>query len=390
MVQWARFQVGLVALVQILVLALWFSASAVAPALRTDFALTGTQAVWLTATVQVGFAIGAVVSALANLADRLRPNVLIALSAGLGAAATAGLALAAGDAGVVLALRLLTGVFLAGVYPPGMKIVVSWLPNARGLALGLVVGALAVGSATPQLINGLTTLPWRGVLLAAAGSALVGAAISLALLRSGPATRPTRVPDPRYVLRMFADRRQRLVNLGYYGHMWELYALWSWLPAYLTASAAVRGRIGVGVAAFLVAGACGLVGCLAAGYWADRHGRAHVAMLAMLSSAACGLLSVAVFDVPVLFLTVLAAWGATVIADSAQFSAALTEVADQEYVGTALTAQTAIGFLVSVLTIQALPVLAEAVGWRLAVPLLAIGPLFGAAAMARLRTLVRA
>ncbi|MFC0432626.1 nitrate/nitrite transporter [Kutzneria buriramensis] len=384
-----RWQLGLVALVQVLVLALWFSASAVAPALRADFALTGTQAVWLTATVQVGFAVGAVVSALANLADRIPPNVLITLSALLGAAATATLALAHA-ASAVLALRLLTGISLAGVYPPGMKIVVSWFPNARGVALGLLVGALSVGSAAPQLINGLTTLPWRGVLLAAALLAVVGAAISLLLVRSGPAMKPARVPDPRYVVRMFHDRRQRLVNLGYFGHMWELYALWSWLPTYLVASHAVQGRLGVGVAAFLVAGVCGLVGCLAGGYWADRHGRAYVAMLAMLLSAASGLLSTLVFDVPVLFLIVLAVWGATVIADSAQFSAALTEVADQEYVGTALTAQTAIGFLVSVLTIQALPVLADQVGWRLAVPLLAIGPLFGAAAMARLRSLVRA
>ncbi|HEV3362125.1 MAG TPA: MFS transporter [Pseudonocardiaceae bacterium] len=382
-----RLQLGLVALVQILVLALWFSASAVAPALRKDFTLTGTESVWLTATVQVGFAVGAVVSALANLADRLRPNVLITLSAVLGAGATAALALAAHHGWTVLALRLLTGISLAGVYPPGMKIVVSWFPNSRGFALGLLVGALAVGSAAPQLINGLTTLPWRGVLLAACLSALLGAAVSLSAVRSGPAMRPTRVPDPRYVARMFADRRQRLVNIGYFGHMWELYALWSWLPAYLAASSAVHGRPGIGVATFVLTGLCGLVGCLIAGYWADRRGRAYVATVAMLLSAGCGLLSVLAFDNPVLFIVVLAAWGATAVADSAQFSAALTEVADQEYVGTALTAQTAIGFLISVLTIQALPVLADLVGWRLAVPLLAIGPLVGAAAMARLRTL---
>ena len=384
-----RWQLGLVALVQILVLALWFSASAVAPALRAEFALSGAQAGWLTATVQVGFAVGAVGSALVNLADRIRPNVLITLSALVGVAATAALALIAHDAWTVLALRLLTGVTMAGVYPPGMKIVVSWFPNARGAALGLLVGALAVGSAAPQLINGLSSLPWRGVLLTASVLALVGAAVSLLLVRSGPAMRPARVPDPRYVLRMFRDPRQRLVNLGYFGHMWELYALWSWLPAYLAASNAVHGRLGIGVAAFVVAGLYGLVGCLVAGLWADRRGRAHVAMVAMLLSAGCGLASVLVFDNPVLFLVVLAAWGATAVADSAQFSAALTEVADQEYVGTALTAQTAIGFLVSVLTIQALPALADLVGWRLAVPLLAIGPLLGAAAMARLRTVVR-
>jgi len=384
-----RWQLGLVALVQILVLALWFSASAVAPALRVEFALSGAQAGWLTATVQVGFAVGAVGSALVNLADRIRPNVLITLSALVGVAATAALALIAHDAWTVLALRLLTGVSMAGVYPPGMKIVVSWFPNGRGAALGLLVGALAVGSAAPQLINGLSTLPWRGVLLTASVLALVGAAVSLLLVRSGPAMRPARVPDPRYALRMFRDPRQRLVNLGYFGHMWELYALWSWLPAYLAASNAVHGRLGIGVAAFVVAGLYGLVGCLVAGLWADRRGRAHVAMVAMLLSAGCGLASVLVFDNPVLFLVVLAAWGATAVADSAQFSAALTEVADQEYVGTALTAQTAIGFLVSVLTIQALPALADLVGWRLAVPLLAIGPLLGAAAMARLRTVVR-
>jgi MFS family permease len=384
----ARTQLGLVALVQVFVMALWFSASTIAPALRGELALTPVQGVWLTAIVQVGFAVGAVLSALFTLADRIPANVLIALSAVLGAAATAALALWARDFPSVLVLRLLTGLSLAGVYPPGMKIVVSWLPRVRGAALGLLVGALAVGSAAPQLINGVSTLPWRGVLAAACLLALTGAAVSWTLVRPGPAPRPAPRPDPRYVLRMFRDTRQRLVNLGYFGHMWELYALWCWLPAYLTASAAVTGRFAVGVTGFVVMGVFGLLGCLLGGYWSERHGRALVAMVAMLVSGTCAVLSVLAFVAnPVVFLLVLAVWGSSAVADSAQFSAALTEVADQDYVGTALTAQTAIGFLVSVVTIHLLPLLADVVGWRWAVPLLAVGPLLGAAAMGRLRAL---
>jgi sugar phosphate permease len=271
---------------------------------------------------------------------------------------------------------------------------VSWFPRTRGTALGVLIGALTLGSAVPQLLAAVNPVAWTAVLLGAALLAVLGAAICLALVRVGPHARPSPPLEPRYVLRMFADRPQRLVNLGYFGHMWELYALWAWLPAYIAASytawppgaddeAGVSGT--VSGTAFVVIGVAGAAGCVLAGWLADRYGRALVAMVAMLASGGCGLLSVVVFGAhPAVFGVLLLVWGATVIADSALFSAALSEVADPRYVGTALTAQTAIGFLLTVVTIQALPVLADAVGWRAAVVLLTIGPLLGAVAMGAL------
>ena len=375
-----RQQLALIALVQVLVLSLWFSASAVLPALRADWGLDRQGGIWLTATVQIGFAVGAVGSAALNLADRIRPQVLLAASALLGASATALIPLLATGAWTAAPLRLVTGIAMAGVYPVGLKLVVSWYPRARGAALGVLIGALSLGSAVPQLLTAVIVLDWRWVLLAASGLAVLGAALAVALVRPGPDARPSPPLEPRYVLRMFADRRQRLVTLGYFGHMWELYALWAWLPAYLVAA----GAAAVGLTAFAVIGVAGAAGCVAGGLLAERHGHARIALVAMLVSAACAVGSVAVLDAPPVVLTaLLLVWGAAVVADSAQFSAALSEVADQRYVGTALTAQTALGFLLTVVTIQALPLLADSVGWRAAMPLLAVGPLLGALAMRR-------
>ena len=390
-----RGQLAVVVLVQVLALGLWFSASAVVPALRVEWGLSREGGIWLTAAVQVGFAVGAVTSAVLNLADRMRPQLLMAAAALLGAAATLAVVLWARSATAAVPLRFLTGFALAGVYPTGMKIVVSWFPATRGTALGVLLGALTLGSATPQLLTAVGPPAWTGVLGAGAGLAALGAAVSVVFVRNGPHAAPSPPLQPGYVLRMAADRRQRLVSLGYFGHMWELYALWAWLPAYVAAGYAAWSpgtdtRWTVGGTAFVTIGVAGTAGCVLGGRLAVRFGRALVAMLAMVLSAGCALVSVVVFGAPpVVFGALLLVWGAAVIADSAQFSAALSEVADPRYLGTALTAQTAIGFLLTVPTIWALPLLADAVGWRAAMPLLAVGPLLGAVAMGRLRATYR-
>jgi MFS family permease len=379
-------QLGFIAAVQVLVMAAWFSASAVVPALRAEWGLDTAAATWLTVSVQVGFVTGALAAAVLNLADRVATHRLVAVCALLAAVATAAVAVVASGLMTAVPLRFATGVALAGVYPPGLKLMTSWFDRGRGFALGVLVGALTLGSALPQLISSFAALPWRAVLLVAAGLAAVGALLAARYVRSGPLAAPAPPFRPRYVLTVFRERGPRLANLGYFGHMWELYAMWTWLPAYLAASTATTGSpLPVGVAAFLAIGVAGVAGCLLGGWLGDRVGRARLAALAMAVSGTCCLLAAVVFGgPPPLVLALSLVWGAAVIADSGLFSACTSQVVDARYTGTALTTQTAVGFLLTTVTIQATPLIAERAGWPVAVALLAIGPLAGAVAMLRL------
>lgn len=366
---------------------MWFSVSAVVPGLRAEWGIGTSAAVWLTASVQIGFVIGAVASAVTNLADRVRPHLLLACSAAAAAACTVGFALTVDGLAAAIPLRLLTGVFLAGVYPVGMKLMVSWTPSsARGLSLGLLIGALTLGSNLPQLISGLATLPWRSVLLVASALGVLGAVVAATLVRPGPlASGRAATPNPRYALRMFTERAPRLANLGYFGHMWELYALWTWLPTFLLATpAAATLPLPVGVLVFATMGLTGVLGCLLGGWGADRFGRAPAAVAALVVSGACCAVSPLLFRAaPAVVVLVCLIWGASVIADSGVFSTALSETADPRFVGTALTAQTAIGFSLTVISIQLTPLVADAVGWQWAFLALLPGPVLGALAMSR-------
>jgi MFS family permease len=399
-------QLGFIAAVQVLAMATWFSASAVVPALRAEWGLTTAGATLLTVAVQLGFVTGALTAAVLNLADRVPAHRLVAACALAAAGATAAVAAFAHGPATAVPLRFLTGVALAGVYPTGLKLMTSWFDRGRGLALGVVVAALTLGSALPQLISAFTALPWRAVLLVAAGAAAVAAAVAARLVRAGPLAAPTPPFRPRYLLSLFRERGPRLANLGYFGHMWELYAMWTWLPAYLTASFAESGRrlpggtlpasfagtgapLPVGVAAFVAIGVAGVAGCLLGGWLGDRVGRARLAALAMATSATCCVAAAFAFGgPPPVVLALAVVWGAAVIADSGLFSACTSQVVDPRYTGTALTAQTAIGFLLTVVTIQATPLVAERAGWPVAVALLGLGPAAGAVAMLRLARLM--
>jgi MFS family permease len=383
-------QRSLIALVQILGLSVWFSATAVVPSLRAEWGLGSVAAGWLTASVQIGFATGAVTSALLNLADRIRPQHLLAASIGCAAGCTAVLACFAHGLAAAIPLRFLTGVVLAGVYPVGMKLMASWSESAhRGRSFGVLIGALTLGSAFPHLINGLGPLPWRTVMATGAALSAVAAAIALRAIAPGPHLDRTAIsPNPRYALAMFADRGLRLTNIGYFGHMWELYALWTWLSMFILAGRQERGDAAAsstGIVAFCTIGIAGLAGSLLGGWASDRFGRSPAAVTALVISAACCIVSPLFFTAPtralVLFLLV---WGGSVIADSGVFSTSLSEMANKRLVGTALTAQTAIGFLLTVVTIHLVPIAAGLVGWRYAFLLLAPGPVIGAAAMAAL------
>jgi MFS family permease len=378
-------QRGAIAVVQVLGLAVWFSMSAVVPSLRTEWGISAAAAVWLTGSVQLGFVTGALGSAALNLADRLRPHLLLAAGAAAAAGCTLLLALLVDGMVAAIPLRFLTGVCLAAVYPVGMKLMASWSDSAgRARALGILIGALTLGSALPHLIGGLGELPWRGVLVAAAGTGVLGALVAVTLVRPGPHLRAAApIANPRYAIGMFRERGPRLANLGYLGHMWELYALWTWIPMFLLAApAAAALPASTGIVVFLAMGVAGAIGCLLGGWGADRYGRSPAAVAALVTSGACCLLSPLAFGAgPAVLAVFCAVWGASVIADSGVFSTALSEAADPRFVGTALSAQTALGFALTVVSIQLVPLLADGIGWRFAFLLLAPGPALGAIAM---------
>ncbi len=386
----ARRQLWYIALVQVLAMSLWFSASAVSSSLADEWGLTSTGQSLLTTSVQLGFVAGALASAVLNLADRVPPHALMSGAAVAGAGLNAALAMFSDGLGSALVLRFLTGVALAGVYPVGMKVMTTWFARGRGLALGIMVGALTLGSATPHLIRSAESLSWRPVLGTASALAALAGVIALGLVRTGPHGTASPPFDPRYVVRMFGDRRQRLINAGYLGHMWELYALWAWLPTFAAASLATRqlplaDSSTVAWMVFASMGLAGASGCVLAGRAAGRMGSLRVARGALVTSGLCCLLSPVFFGAhPAVLLVLLLVWGASVIADSAQFSSALSEAADDGYVGTALTAQTALGFTLTIVTIQLVPLVADLTGWRFALVFLAVGPALGTWSTSRL------
>ena len=383
----------LIASAELLAMSLWFSGSAVAPALRAEWGLSESGGAWLTLAVQLGFVIGTLVSALGNLPDVLSARRLFAASALLGAIANAGVAFAARGPASGMALRFATGFFLAGVYPPGMKIMASWFRRGRGLALGILVGGISLGKAFPYLVNALGSEHWRVNVLAVSGFAVLGGALVLFFVEDGPFAAPAARFDFGQIAKVFGNRGVRLADFGYFGHMWELYAMWTWFPVFARESFAARGLARPALAemiAFLVIGS-GFVGCIVAGLAADRVGRTAVTSVAMAVSGACCLLIGFLFGGnPWLLLAVAAVWGASIVADSAQFSACVTELADPPYVGTALTVQTCVGFLLTMASIELVPRLVSAVGWRWAFAALAPGPFLGILAMQRLRRLPEA
>jgi MFS family permease len=387
----------LVCLAQLLAMSLWFSASAVIPQLEAEWSLSGLQQSWLTMSLQLGFVVGALTSASLGLADRLSSVTLAAVSALVGAALNAAIPLLDPGYESTLVLRFLTGVVLAGVYPPGMKLVASWTRARRGLGIGALVGALALGSALPHLLNALPLFgergmpPWRWVLLVASAFGAAGALILWLGVKEGPYLGRTRAFRWSLAGKGLTERASRLANFGYLGHMWELYAVWTWVPIFLIESFEDTGRsvVSARLVGFGMIG-IGAISSVAAGLLADRWGRTTIASASLLVSGACCLLAGSLAGRPVALSILCLVWGFAVIADSAQFSAAVTELSEPELVGTALTVQTCLGFLLTLFTIWLVPVLVERGGWSLAFYVLALGPVFGIINMWRLRGLPEA
>ncbi len=371
------------------VLTTWFSATAIIPELTRDWALNPAQAAWLTNAVQLGFVVGAIASSLVNLPDILRLHHLIAAAALLAALANAVL-LAQPGIGAAIAARFVTGVALAGVYPPALKLMATWFVRGRGLALGFLIGALTLGSSVPHLVRALTAgVAWQAVVIATSLATLAAAGLFAAAVREGPYPFGRATFDPRQCLAVFGSRPLLLANLGYFGHMWELYAMWAWILAFGTAAAQGLAPFPFGSPSMLsfVVVASGVAGCILGGLLSDRIGRCLTTVLMMGVSGACALvIGFAFAGPPWLLAGVAVLWGISVVGDSAQFSAAVTELADRRFVGTALTLQMGIGFALTVVTIWALPKVAALLGgWQWAFLLLVPGPALGATAMLMLR-----
>jgi MFS family permease len=375
---------ALLALAQLAGMSVWFAQSAVAPELQRLWALSGPEAGWLTSAVQIGFVAGTLVAAVLNLADVVPSRVYFAVAALLAAGANVTL-LAAPGYELALAGRFATGFFLAGVYPPAMKMAATWFTRRRGLAIGTVVGALTVGKSMPYLVHALGGADLRLVVGSTTVAAACAGLLVLAAYRDGPfpfAPRPFSWSLVGDVVRV---RRWRLVTAGYCGHMLELYACWTWLAAFLAASAVSAPTLWA-----FGAIALGGLGCVWGGWLADRVGREPLVNGAMAASGACALLVGVVFEVPWLLVAVACVWGVAVIMDSAQFSAMVTEAVPPWAVGTALTLQTAIGFALTAFTIQIVPLMADAVGWRWSFAVVAVGPALGILAIRRLTRPARA
>jgi MFS family permease len=382
--------IAVLCLAELLGMSVWFSATAVVPALIASWKLTGADVAWLTMSVQIGFVVGTFGSSLLNLADYFSGQRLFAISSFLASIATALIALLADDLITALFFRFLTGLFLAGVYPVGMKIMATWTRQDRGLGIGLLVGALTVGSAAPHLINVLGGVEdWKGVLYLSAGLGAVGGVITFLFVSEGPYRSALPRVNWRYVVQVARQRELALANLGYLGHMWELYAMWSWLAVFLLSSfrLASVAPTWAGIVCFMAIASGGL-GSVLAGFLADRYGRTAITIVSMIVSGSCALL-VGLFygGSPVVLACICLIWGFAIVADSAQFSACVSELCQPEYVGTALTLQTCLGFLLTMFTIRIIPSLVDWVGWRWAFAFLSLGPLIGVWAMQTLRRL---
>ncbi len=378
-------------------LSVWFSTNAISGALEVEKSIDESSIALLTIAVQLGFVFGTLVIAFTNLSDLINARTMFAMSAVL-AAATNLLVIPLESTPMLIAARFATGAFLGGVYPPAMKIISGWYTTGRGFALGTMVGALTIGSGSPHLLRSVFSENWQAVIIGSSVLAVLGGLVLKFLVADGPHDVRGAKFNPRYLLGALTKRGPALALTGYLGHQWEIYAMWAWIGSFMLYVVGEKPLLGDGLElasalTFLVF-AFGAAACVYAGVWSEKIGRTATASIAMVVSG--GIASFVGFLSPdstvlIVFIVVLVMiWGAAVVADSAQFSTAMTELSDPVYRGTMLTFQTGIGFALTAVTIWLLPIIRDSSGWGWAFAMLAIGPLVGTIAMMRLRSIPEA
>ncbi|TQR39484.1 MFS transporter [Lysinibacillus sphaericus] len=379
-----------IGLSELFALSLWFSASVIAPELIEIWNLSSNSEAWLSAAIPIGFVIGSLFSSYFGVADRFNSRKIFAISVFLGAILNV-LLIIVHYAFLGILLRILTGITLAGVYPIAVKILSQWFPQKRGFAIGVLIAALTLGSSLPHfVVMFFSSLNWKLVIISTSGMALLSAIIVTYILEDAPIV-PNKSPfSLKLIKKVVLNKPVMLANYGYFGHMWELYAMWTWLPAFLTASFLTYSpeipHWFIALSSFISIGIAGGIGCVIGGLISDKIGRANLTIISMFISAICSLVIGFTFGQYIwLTLIISMIWGMSIISDSAQFSAAVSEIADVDYVGTALTFQMCIGFLLTIFSINLIPIIQRIIGWEWVFTILAIGPILGIGFMVKYR-----
>lgn len=366
---------------------LWFSSNAVLQDLSNHFLLPENTLAHITSAVQFGFILGTLVFAMLSIADRFSPSKVFAISALIAAVFNLVIIWDHHTLTSILMLRFLTGFFLAGIYPVGMKIAADYYDKELGKSLGFLVGALVLGTAFPHLLHGFTEqLPWKTIIIITSIIAISGGFLIYFLVPDGPYRKKSVALDLYVIVKIFKNKPFKTAAFGYFGHMWELYAFWAFVPFIITAYTIMHpeSSLNIAISSFMVI-AIGAIACVVGGYVSLHKGVKKTALVSLTLSGLFCVISPLLFMIPsqTLFLIMLSLWGMVVIADSPMFSTLVAQNVDPTYKGTALTIVNCIGFAITIVSIQLLLLLQSYLDVKYLLLILAIGPIFGVFSISR-------